>query len=253
MYLSCAHTYDCALPHLQGIWSKAPIMAFSGTQQKCKACDKTVYVIDQLTADGVVYHQACFRCSHCKRTLTVCFILPPMRKCFDSSTTTEILLLGASHVKHVVLCSWVIIHHSKECRTASLILSSFSKWQGASRRASNLVSGFYFNLALQCATIILLLYIHGTCVCLCVRALMLDATRPKEGELVCFLTCLNFSYCCLSAQTLLAYWNSCWNFRSKELLARQGLSNSQAHKRSVFRAARRYTHWRRWELSSVCV
>eukprot|EP00250_Pteridium_aquilinum_P001036 c11223_g2_i1 orf=38-601(-) len=46
-------------------------MAFSGTQQKCKACDKTVYVINQLTADGVAYHQACFRCSHCKRTLTL--------------------------------------------------------------------------------------------------------------------------------------------------------------------------------------
>lgn len=44
-------------------------MAFSGTQQKCKACEKTVYLVDQLTADGVVYHQACFRCHHCKRTL----------------------------------------------------------------------------------------------------------------------------------------------------------------------------------------
>ncbi|EFJ21788.1 hypothetical protein SELMODRAFT_143123 [Selaginella moellendorffii] len=43
--------------------------SFAGTQQKCKACDKTVYLVDQLTADGVVYHKACFRCHHCKGTL----------------------------------------------------------------------------------------------------------------------------------------------------------------------------------------
>ncbi|KAG6549901.1 hypothetical protein Mapa_008409 [Marchantia paleacea] len=44
-------------------------MAFLGTQQKCKACDKTVYLVDQLTADGIIYHKACFRCHHCKSTL----------------------------------------------------------------------------------------------------------------------------------------------------------------------------------------
>lgn len=44
-------------------------MAFTGTQQKCKACDKTVYFVDQLSADGVSYHKACFRCNHCKGTL----------------------------------------------------------------------------------------------------------------------------------------------------------------------------------------
>ncbi|KAJ4971911.1 hypothetical protein NE237_005010 [Protea cynaroides] len=44
-------------------------MAFLGTQEKCKACDKTVYVVDQLSADGVSYHKACFKCTHCKGTL----------------------------------------------------------------------------------------------------------------------------------------------------------------------------------------
>ncbi|MCO5577631.1 hypothetical protein L7F22_031462 [Adiantum nelumboides] len=44
-------------------------MAFAGTQQKCKACGKTVYVVDQLSADGAVFHKACFRCHHCKGTL----------------------------------------------------------------------------------------------------------------------------------------------------------------------------------------
>lgn len=44
-------------------------MAFCGTQQKCTACEKTVYLMDQLTADGIPYHKACFRCRHCRRTL----------------------------------------------------------------------------------------------------------------------------------------------------------------------------------------
>jgi hypothetical protein len=46
-------------------------MAFAGTQQKCKACEKTVYLVEQLTADGVIYHKSCFRCNHCKGTLKV--------------------------------------------------------------------------------------------------------------------------------------------------------------------------------------
>ncbi|XP_065616326.1 pollen-specific protein SF3 [Quercus suber] len=44
---------------------------FAGTTQKCKACEKTMYLVDQLTADSKVYHKACFRCHHCKGTLKV--------------------------------------------------------------------------------------------------------------------------------------------------------------------------------------
>lgn len=44
---------------------------FTGTQQKCKACNKTVYLMDQLNADGIVFHKSCFKCNHCKGTLTV--------------------------------------------------------------------------------------------------------------------------------------------------------------------------------------
>ncbi|KAJ6299129.1 hypothetical protein OIU76_020159 [Salix suchowensis] len=43
--------------------------AFAGTQQKCMACDKTVYLVDKLTADNRIYHKACFRCHHCRGTL----------------------------------------------------------------------------------------------------------------------------------------------------------------------------------------
>ncbi|KAK9287558.1 hypothetical protein L1049_015979 [Liquidambar formosana] len=44
-------------------------MAFAGTTQKCMACNKTVYLVDRLTADRRVYHKACFRCHHCRGTL----------------------------------------------------------------------------------------------------------------------------------------------------------------------------------------
>ncbi|XP_020263872.1 LIM domain-containing protein WLIM2b-like [Asparagus officinalis] len=47
-------------------------MSFSGTQDKCNACDKTVHICDLLTADGVPYHKTCFKCSHCKGNLTMC-------------------------------------------------------------------------------------------------------------------------------------------------------------------------------------
>ncbi|KAF6159587.1 hypothetical protein GIB67_008016 [Kingdonia uniflora] len=46
-------------------------MAFTGTLQKCNACDKTVYVMDLLSADGISYHKHCFKCSHCKGTLVM--------------------------------------------------------------------------------------------------------------------------------------------------------------------------------------
>ncbi|XP_021735767.1 LIM domain-containing protein WLIM2b-like [Chenopodium quinoa] len=44
-------------------------MVFTGTLDKCKACDKTVYVVDMVTADGVLYHKTCFKCSHCNGRL----------------------------------------------------------------------------------------------------------------------------------------------------------------------------------------
>lgn len=46
-------------------------MAFQGTQTKCTACSKTVYLVDKLTADNRIYHKACFKCHHCKGTLKV--------------------------------------------------------------------------------------------------------------------------------------------------------------------------------------
>ncbi|KAK3428695.1 LIM domain-containing protein PLIM2b [Eucalyptus grandis] len=46
-------------------------MAFTGTLDKCKACDKTVYVVDMLSLEGMPYHKNCFRCSHCNGHLVM--------------------------------------------------------------------------------------------------------------------------------------------------------------------------------------
>lgn len=50
-------------------------MSFTGTLDKCKTCDKTVYFMDLLTVDGSTYHKSCFKCSHCKGTLAVMSLL----------------------------------------------------------------------------------------------------------------------------------------------------------------------------------
>jgi hypothetical protein len=39
-------------------------------------CTKTVYPMDQLSTDGVVFHRSCFKCQHCKSTLSVRPLLP---------------------------------------------------------------------------------------------------------------------------------------------------------------------------------
>ncbi|KAF8379470.1 hypothetical protein HHK36_028906 [Tetracentron sinense] len=61
-------------------------MAFSGTLQKCNACDKTVYVVDLLSADGIAYHKSCFKCSHCRGTLVS---RTPSRLCSMFSGTQD--------------------------------------------------------------------------------------------------------------------------------------------------------------------
>ncbi|KAF5464221.1 hypothetical protein F2P56_014313 [Juglans regia] len=46
-------------------------MAFTGTLDKCKVCDKTVYVVDMMSLEGLPYHKSCFKCSHCKGFLSM--------------------------------------------------------------------------------------------------------------------------------------------------------------------------------------
>ncbi|KJE97398.1 LIMD2 protein [Capsaspora owczarzaki ATCC 30864] len=37
----------------------------------CEICDKTVYPMEQISADGHIYHKTCFRCQECKKILSL--------------------------------------------------------------------------------------------------------------------------------------------------------------------------------------
>ncbi|KAI3494964.1 hypothetical protein L1887_37039 [Cichorium endivia] len=37
---------------------------FSGTIDKCRACNKTVYPLEKVTMEGEPYHKLCFKCAH---------------------------------------------------------------------------------------------------------------------------------------------------------------------------------------------
>ncbi|PWA91555.1 GATA type zinc finger transcription factor family protein [Artemisia annua] len=37
---------------------------FCGTQDKCRACNKTVYPLEKMTMEGEPYHKSCFKCAH---------------------------------------------------------------------------------------------------------------------------------------------------------------------------------------------
>uniref|UniRef100_A0A5B6Z2J9 LIM zinc-binding domain-containing protein n=1 Tax=Davidia involucrata TaxID=16924 RepID=A0A5B6Z2J9_DAVIN len=51
---------------------------FSGTQDKCAVCSKTVYPLEKVTVEGEFYHKSCFRCSH-----GGCFLTPSSYAALD--------------------------------------------------------------------------------------------------------------------------------------------------------------------------
>lgn len=65
-------TLFCSTLDWNYLWQQE--MSFIGTQQKCKACEKTVHFIEQVSADGVPYHRTCFKCSHCNGQLSVGYL-----------------------------------------------------------------------------------------------------------------------------------------------------------------------------------
>jgi len=84
-------------------------MSFTGTQQKCKACEKTVYPVEQLSADGVSYHKSCFKCSHCKGTLKV--LLCVLRAGFWSLTLLmRLQTKGLGYICSFICISYALMH-----------------------------------------------------------------------------------------------------------------------------------------------
>ncbi|KAJ8541884.1 hypothetical protein K7X08_016750 [Anisodus acutangulus] len=43
---------------------------FSGTLDKCAACNKTVYPLEKVTMEGEAFHRSCFKCAHGGCSLT---------------------------------------------------------------------------------------------------------------------------------------------------------------------------------------
>lgn len=37
------------------------------TDQTCQTCQKTVYPMEKIEIEGMVFHNTCFRCKHCRR------------------------------------------------------------------------------------------------------------------------------------------------------------------------------------------
>jgi len=44
-------------------------MSKTGTQKKCLVCEKTVYPMEEMVADGKIFHKTCLRCAHCNNAL----------------------------------------------------------------------------------------------------------------------------------------------------------------------------------------
>ena len=72
-------------------------MSFIGTQQKCKVCEKTVYPIKQLSAEGIVYHKSCFKCSHLKKCASCSKIVCPSEKAAMESQAHHKTCFKCSH------------------------------------------------------------------------------------------------------------------------------------------------------------
>ncbi|KAL0339413.1 UNVERIFIED_CONTAM: LIM domain-containing protein PLIM2a [Sesamum angustifolium] len=89
--------------------------SFTGTLDKCKACDKTVYFVDLLSADGATFHKSCFKCSHCKGTLVmsnyssmdgVLYCKPHFEQLFKESGNFSKNFQTEGHLASSLPCLW---------------------------------------------------------------------------------------------------------------------------------------------------
>ena len=96
--------------------------SFTGTQQKCKACEKTVYPVELLSADGVSYHKSCFKCTHCKSRLQV------------SSSSLSISVLVVAFGCMIEFTKWSVVSISRywwsQCVFFLIQLSRYSSMEG---------------------------------------------------------------------------------------------------------------------------
>jgi hypothetical protein len=69
-----------------------------GTNTKCEVCTKTVYPMEEVKADGKIFHKSCFRCSNCDGVLKL-----GSYASMDGKTSESVA--GRVLIQLVLLCS----------------------------------------------------------------------------------------------------------------------------------------------------
>ncbi|KAM0003194.1 putative transcription factor interactor and regulator LIM family [Helianthus debilis subsp. tardiflorus] len=83
---------------------KMAIMSFIGTQQKCKACGKTVYPVELFSVDGIDYHKSCFKCILLQRYplgMTMVLLCDVCMICLSNYSSTEGVLYCMPHFEQL--------------------------------------------------------------------------------------------------------------------------------------------------------
>uniref|UniRef100_A0A3P8WSS4 LIM zinc-binding domain-containing protein n=1 Tax=Cynoglossus semilaevis TaxID=244447 RepID=A0A3P8WSS4_CYNSE len=76
------------------------IRAFPPSGDKCHECEKRVYMVERICAEGLYFHRECFRCSTCSSTLR------QGAHAFDSENSEYLLIIYAS----VYICIYIYTH-----------------------------------------------------------------------------------------------------------------------------------------------
>ncbi|KAK6935368.1 Zinc finger, LIM-type [Dillenia turbinata] len=118
-------------------------MTFTGTLDKCKACDKTVYFIELISADGATYHKTCFKCSHCNGLLVM-----------SNYSSMDGVLYCKPHFEQLFKETGSFT--TKKFQTREFLLISIFKFtsarQGGLNRAPSKVSALFSGTQDKCAT-----------------------------------------------------------------------------------------------------
>ncbi|KAF7650434.1 hypothetical protein LDENG_00126280 [Lucifuga dentata] len=78
-------------------WRKSSV--FQGSSNTCFFCQKRVYMMERLSAEGLFFHRSCFRCQDC------CSALRPAAYAYHAHSRTDVLLPAAlQHAKQEEIC-----------------------------------------------------------------------------------------------------------------------------------------------------
>ncbi|KAJ6347477.1 hypothetical protein OIU76_004037 [Salix suchowensis] len=129
-------------------------MGFTGTLEKCKACDKTVYFIELVSADGVPYHKKCFKCSHCNGLLVVrvLFIYPFLFFPRAFSFAAAVFMSSYSSIDGVLYCKPHYDQLFKETANFTTKLQSSGEKKNGLTKAPSKLSSMFSGTQDKCAS-----------------------------------------------------------------------------------------------------